>query len=148
MKSIDKFIDEEFFLSNFYIRPFEWNGKEYKSVEHAYQASKADNDGEHEWIRLMDTPGKSKRNGMLVSLKKDWEDIKNDLMYELLEIKFTDEDLKEKLILTKNYELVEGNYWHDNFWGNCTCQKCKDIKGENKLGELLMKLRNEIVNES
>lgn len=38
-------------------------------------------------------------------------------------------------------EIVEGNYWHDNYWGNCTCDKCKNIEGQNKLGKILMKIR-------
>ena len=145
MKAIDKFIDEEYFLSNFYIHPFNWNGKEYKSSEHAFQAYKADNEAEHEWIRLMDTPGKAKRNGSLVRMKKDWEKIKEDVMFEILRVKFSDPVLKQKLIETKNYELIEGNYWHDNFYGNCTCQNCKSIVGENKLGKMLMKIRQEII---
>jgi len=144
-KVIDKFIDEEFFLSNFYINPFKWNGKEYKSVEHAYQASKADNESEHDWIRLMDSAGKAKRNGGKVRLRKDWESIKENIMLELLRIKFSDPELKKKLKDTKNYELIEGNYWHDSEWGNCTCQKCKDIEGQNKLGKLLMRVRQEII---
>jgi hypothetical protein len=147
-KLIDKFIDEEFFLSNFYISPIIYKGKEYKTVEHAFQASKADNESEHEWIRNMDTPGKAKRNGSdphKVHLRKDWEEIKEDLMLELLRIKFSDPELSKKLIDTKNYILVEGNYWHDNFWGNCTCSNCRNIEGQNKLGELLMKVRQEII---
>jgi len=144
-KVIDKFIDEEFFLSNFYIHPFKWNGKEYKSVEHAYQASKCDNEAEHDWIRLMDSAGKAKRNGMKVRLRKDWESVKENIMLELLRVKFSDPELKKKLKDTKNYELIEGNYWHDNFFGNCTCQNCKDIEGQNKLGKLLMQVRQEII---
>jgi len=145
MKTIDKFTDEEFFLSNFYIDNFTWNGKDYKSVEHAYQASKADNESEHEWIRSLDTAGKAKRNGKLVHLRKDWESVKENIMLELLRIKFSDPELKKKLKDTKNYELIEGNYWHDNFFGNCTCQNCKDIEGQNKLGKLLMQVRQEII---
>ena len=145
MKTIDKFIDQEYFLSNFYMNSFTWNGKEYKSVEHAFQAFKADNEAEHEWIRLMDTPGKAKRNGLIVHMKKDWEKIKEDVMLELLRVKFSDPVLKKKLIETKNYELIEGNYWHDCEWGQCTCQKCRNIKGENKLGKTLMKVRDEII---
>ena len=142
---IDKFIDEEFFLSNFYIHTITYKGKEYKTVEHAYQASKATNESEHDWIRNMDTPGKAKKNGMKVHLRKDWEEMKLDLMLELVRIKFSDPELSKKLIDTKNYLLVEGCYWHDNFWGNCTCSDCKNIEGQNHLGKILMKVRQEII---
>ena len=142
---IDKFIDEEFFLSNFYIHTIIYKGKEYKTVEHAYQASKAMNESEHEWIRNMDTPGKAKKNGLKVHLRKDWEEIKLDLMIELVRIKFSDPELAKKLINTKNYLLVEGNYWHDNFWGDCMCVKWREIEGQNHLGQILMKVRQEII---
>ena len=46
-----------------------------------------------------------------------------------------------KLDMTGLEEIVEGNYWHDNYWGNCTCDKCKNIEGQNKLGKILMKIR-------
>lgn len=145
MKTIDKFQDEEFFLSNFFMNSITYNGKEYKSVEHAYQASKADNEAEHDWIRTMDTAGKAKRNGYKVHLRKDWESIKDNLMLELLRIKFLDPVIRKKLKDTSNYQLVEGNYWHDNYWGNCTCQDCKLIVGENQLGKMLMIVRQEII---
>lgn len=142
---IDKFIDEEFFLSNFYNSPIEFNGKIYKTVEHAYQSHKADNEPEHEWVRNMDTPGKAKKTGMKVRLRKDWEEIKLGLMLELVRIKFSNPELSKKLTDTKNYLLVEGNFWHDNFFGNCTCSECKKIEGQNNLGKILMKVRQEII---
>jgi predicted NAD-dependent protein-ADP-ribosyltransferase YbiA (DUF1768 family) len=43
--------------------------------------------------------------------------------------------------------MIEGNWWHDNFWGDCYCNN-KSGKhpeclkpGLNKLGLLLMNLR-------
>ena len=56
--------------------------------------------------------------------------------------KFKDTDLRDKLVGTGNIEIIETNIWHDNFWGQCNCDKCKS-KGGNKLGKLLMKLRSE-----
>lgn len=35
-------------------------------------------------------------------------------------------------------ELIEGNYWHDTYWGVC------EGVGENHLGKLLMEIRNEL----
>ena len=59
-------------------------------------------------------------------------------MYDVCYEKFTNNDalhLKERLLKTGKEELVEGNTWHDNYWGNCTCEKCKNIAGQNKLGK-------------
>ena len=68
-------------------------------------------------------------------------------MYQGLKLKFSDPILKEKLLATGNEKLEEGNWWHDNFWGNCYCPKCKNIEGVNKLGKLLMLLRKELKDE-
>jgi hypothetical protein len=57
--------------------------------------------------------------------------------------KFKDETLKEMLLMTENKKIIEGNYWHDNFWGQCTCEKCFG-KGKNKLGKILMDIRSEL----
>jgi len=158
MGKIDKFMDYYFFLSNFYLHTIEYpypnskggpwltspNKKWYRSVEHAYQAFKADNEAEHEYIRNLDTSGKAKRAGKNVSMRKDWESIKYDLMLDLLRVKFDDIKLANKLIDTGDDILIEGNYWHDNLWGDCTCEKCKDIVGKNWLGEQLMIVRSEV----
>ena len=57
--------------------------------------------------------------------------------------KFNWPELRTKLLATGNRVLVEGNYWHDNFWGECTCEKCKATqKAENWLGKLLMERRD------
>lgn len=72
------------------------------------------------------------------------EKLQLDVMYDILKAKFSDEDLKARLLLTAEKQLIEGNNWHDNFWGNCTCKKCGSIEGKNMLGKLLMKLREEL----
>jgi len=46
--------------------------------------------------------------------------------------------LKEELLATEDWELIEGNTWNDSFWG--VCQR----KGENHLGKILMKIRKEL----
>jgi predicted NAD-dependent protein-ADP-ribosyltransferase YbiA (DUF1768 family) len=65
-------------------------------------------------------------------------------MLYIIRNKFSDKYMSDLLLNTGDEELIEGNYWHDNYWGNCTCSKCKDIEGQNKLGKILMKVRDEI----
>jgi hypothetical protein len=62
-------------------------------------------------------------------------------MKKFLMQKFSKHEFKSLLLSTENMFLEEGNYWHDNFWGNCYCKKCKNIIGKNQLGKLLMKVR-------
>lgn len=142
MKNIELFQREYFFLSNFYYCNIEYNFQMYPSAEHLFQALKTLNADEREKIRLAEKPGQAKRLGRRVRLRKDWEDIKDQVMMHVLELKFSQNSLLyEKLDYTYPSLLIEGNNWHDNYWGDCYCDKCKHIKGENKLGIFLMKLR-------
>ena len=145
---IDFFDGEHAFLSNFYNASCIFEEKLYPTVEHAFQAAKSLDQVERDWIAAAETPGKAKRMGRSITLRSDWEKIKFDVMKECLRSKFADPVLKQKLLATGDEELVEGNYWHDNTWGNCSCEKCKDIVGRNMLGNILMKLRTEFMEEN
>ena len=76
-----------------------------------------------------------------------WEDVKEEIMLKLLRLKFKIPKMRRMLLDTGHQELEEGNYWHDNEWGNCYCMKCLTIPGKNKLGKLLMKIRDELLTE-
>ena len=141
--------DGEFaFLSNFYESPIPISdGVDVftaKTVEHYFQASKTPNMEEFLGILSAKTPGQAKRLGRKSMLYPDWEQIKEQVMYDALCKKFAIPELREKLLATGNEFLEEGTTWHDNEWGNCSCEKCKNIVGKNKLGKLLMKIREEI----
>jgi predicted NAD-dependent protein-ADP-ribosyltransferase YbiA (DUF1768 family) len=58
-------------------------------------------------------------------------------MLNLLRQKFQNPELREKLLCTGKLELIEGNYWGDTYWG-----VCRGV-GENRLGKLLMLVREE-----
>ena len=89
------------------------------------------------------TPGKAKQLGRKVTMRENWNEIKVKVMFCLLEIKFeAGGNWRKKLDATKGNDLVEWNWWHDNFWGKCKCEACKDIEGKNMLGRLLMKIRD------
>ena len=145
---IDFFDGEYAFLSNFYNASCIFEGKLYPTVEHAFQAAKSLDHAEREWIAAAGSPGLAKRLGRRINLRPDWEKVKFNVMEECLRSKFADPVLKQKLLATGDEELVEGNYWHDNTYGNCSCEKCKDIVGRNMLGNILMKLRTEFMEEN
>ena len=145
---IDCFDGQYAFLSNFYETPFVWRGTKYKTVEHAFQAAKTMNPIERKAIIDSATPGKAKRLGRKAALRPDWESVKEQIMYECVSAKFhSTVELMLALLATGDEELVEGTTWCDNEWGSCSCEKCKDIEGKNKLGKILMRVRSEIAAE-
>lgn len=142
---IDKFEDKYSFLSNFYYSPFALGDKGYFTVENYFQSMKAADPTEAEKIRLAHTPGQSKRLGRRCKIREDWEELKDEVMYEGVKAKFLQNPaLKNKLLNTGNEYLQEGNTWHDNEWGACYCVNCQDIMAKNKLGKILMRVRGEL----
>ena len=147
MNKIDSFEGKYFFLSNFYNSPIHQEIKgeiiEYPTVEHAFQACKTMDIKERKRIAECPTPSKAKYAGRHVLLRNDWNKIKTDVMYSLVRGKFQWPDLQKKLLDTGDAYLEEGNTWHDNIWGNCKCSKCCRYQGENRLGQILMRVREE-----
>lgn len=141
---IKEFKGKYFFLSNFYIHPIEYQELTFQSSEAAFQAQKSmDEKVVESFCNLF--PGQAKYKGRQIELRPDWEEIKDWIMKDILYCKFTqDEGLKKMLLNTGEEVLVEGNYWHDNYYGDCLCAKCKSIVGKNILGILLMEVRKEL----
>ena len=131
------------FLSNYYPSVFTYEGIEYPTNEHFFQAMKTLNIDERKEIAACETPGRAKRMGRRVQLRPDWEEVKVDVMREGLRLKFQNPKLRAMLLATGDEELIEGNTWHDRTWGRCICSKCGG-QGQNLLGQLLMELREEI----
>lgn len=140
---INSFKGEYAWLSNFYKANQVANGFITGNNESFYQAMKTIDAGERSAILDM-SPKEAKAAGRKVKLRDDWHLVKDAFMLEGLRAKFSQGDLRIKLITTENVQLVEGNKGHDNYWGDCSCSKCKDIPGMNKLGNLLMKVRAEL----
>lgn len=136
--AVEDFRGEYRWLSNFHLCEVEFDGEVYKSTEHAYQAAKTFLPAERRAIREAETCGQAKRLGQKVSMRPDWDDVKVDIMRDLLRQKFKYPDLRQKLVETGRQHLVEGNTWGDRFWGVCAGE------GENHLGRLLMDVRAEI----
>ena len=135
---IKEFQNEARWLSNFHPVRVKMYGIEYPSVEHAYQAAKEVNPTQR--LRYLNcTPGNAKRLGRKAELRPDWNEVKLLVMEELVRRKFAHPDLRNKLLQTGNTELIEGNTWHDTFWGVC------NGIGENHLGKIIMKIRKEIM---
>lgn len=140
---IDRFRGKYRFLSSFWPVLVWLENCEYPSVEHAYQAAKTTDPAQRRLIRNADTPGRAKRLGRKVTMRKGWDYMKRDVMDALIRQKFKHRELRKLLLETGKQTLVEGNSWHDNYWGVCDCSKCQG-KGQNTLGKLLMEERKRI----
>ncbi len=133
--SILTFTGDHRFLSNFWSVRIKMGSEWYRTVEHAYAASKSLDQDFRRRVRSTHGAAGARRLGRSVVLREDWEDVKLDVMESLLRQKFREPQLKLWLMATGQRELVEGNHWGDRFWGQC------DGEGENHLGRLLMEVR-------
>lgn len=129
------------FLSNFYPAEIELDGIVYSTGETAFQAQKTlDMEARKAFAGL--PPGKAKRAGRRLALRSDWESVKLGLMERIVRAKFAQHpELAERLVATGTLPLVEGNAWHDVYWG----ADVNTGEGENHLGKILMKVRDELV---
>jgi ribA/ribD-fused uncharacterized protein len=132
------------FLSNFYPSKVIYEGVFYVCAENAFQAAKTLDPSIQQQFSYL-SPVKAKRFGTQVDLRSDWEEVKVEIMLEIVRAKFIQNvELKKRLSDTCSEEIMEGNTWHDNFWGVCECEKCGGKIGKNILGRILMKVREEI----
>lgn len=140
---IDRFWKEYKFLDNFADTLIEYEGVMYTSVEAAFQSAKTFDMETRKRIARY-SPMDAKRAGRKLQLRPDWENVKEDIMYELLKKKFQNDGLgyRTKLLATGDAELIEGNNHKDSYWG-----VYKGV-GKNRLGYLLMKVRAELREES
>jgi ribA/ribD-fused uncharacterized protein len=136
------------FLSNFYPAKMKIDGKEYATNEHFYQSQKAIKPELQEWIRTAPTPYAAMIMGRHLRASKgefdpdwekpwitEWPHKKIAVMMEGLRCKFRQNpDLKEKLLATGDAVLHEDSP-DDMCWGK---------KGQDWLGRLLMKVRDEM----
>lgn len=151
MKTEQGFRGEYSFLSNFtnFEKPLVITRGEglfrfvFHTNEHFYQACKFTD--YNLIIEVANHPSKGLKkfiNSLKNEWRPDWDDIKLGIMEKGLRYKFSEHNpkLRKKLIDTLGLELVEYNYWNDKYWGVCL----KTGGGENHLGKLLMKVREEI----
>jgi ribA/ribD-fused uncharacterized protein len=126
-------------MSNFVECSVDFEGINFPSTEHAYVAAKTlDLELRKEISQRTNTAGQVKRLGRALTLRPDWEEIKIDVMHDLLMQKFAREPFRSLLLSTKDSYLEETNHWGDVVWGVC------NGVGENNLGKLLMKIRKDL----
>jgi ribA/ribD-fused uncharacterized protein len=167
MSMITSFTGDYGFLSNFSPHAVRFkvdcmvSEVTWLTAEHAFHADKCVRASDAKAIWEAPTPAAAKRIGRRVDLRPGWDRARKLSMGAILVSKFTQHpDLGERLVATAPQILIEGNNWHDNFWGQCGCDDCcgrrgwsppdvgEHLKygafhpGKNYLGRLLMGLRD------
>jgi hypothetical protein len=128
-------------FSNFSPHPIEVAGKVWPTSEHYFQAQKFAGTEHEERVRLAKSPMVAATLGRNrdLPLRRDWEQVKENVMLTALRAKFTRHPALHELLLgTGKAELVEHTI-NDKYWGDGG-----DGRGKNRLGHLLMELREEL----
>ena len=146
MNEVIGFYPREFYpFDNFSSFKVEWNGYLFSSVEEAYQAASFMGSDEElvEKIKKSHSADEAQRIAYANRDKRieDWDDVKISIMEELLRLKIEQNPyVKKKLLQTEDYMIVEDSP-KDDFWGWGL-----NRNGQNNLGKLWMKLREELKN--
>ena len=132
------FRDKYWFLSNMYKSPITMkiDGETYTftCVEAAFQAHKCPERAD-EFVGI--DGFEAKKQGRKVALRSDWESIKENVMLNILRVKFQNERLAE-MLRNVSEPIVEDNKHGDTYWGKCNGY------GKNRLGILLEMVKAEI----
>lgn len=128
-------------FSNFAEFPIEMGRKRWPTSEHYFQAQKFTDRSHAEAIRKAKSPMAAARMGRdwKKPIRKDWEKVKDGIMRQAVEAKFTQhEELKALLLSTGDRKLVEHTS-NDAYWGDGG-----DGSGKNMLGRILMEVRERL----
>lgn len=123
--------------------------------EAAFQACK----NPYEVEQFLNIDGfEAKRRGRKVALastKEEWDARKDECMELVVKAKFEQNPSLMKQLLAIEGEIIEENTWKDGYWGmykkldhveDQTREPVYVLTGENKLGKILMKIRDENIN--
>ena len=137
--------DDYGFMSNFAPYSFSDGSKIWPTSEHYFQAQKFLVPEIQEKIRQIVSPmdaaieGRNRQN----PLRPDWEEVKDEVMLQALRMKFSQNpEIAKELLATGDAILIEHTR-NDDYWADGG-----DGSGKNKLGLLLMQVREELKNST
>lgn len=132
------------YLATYSNHGFFKDGIYWKTSEHYYQAQKFVEPEVKLKIANAKTPKIASTIGRdrNLNLRNDWEEIKQNIMYDAVYFKFKqNKDILRKLLDTGNAELVEATV-KENYWG---CGPNND--GQNNYGKILVRVRKQLRTE-
>lgn len=138
------FYEQDFYvLSNFSSFRVKWRDIDFDTSEHAYHCEKffltvigiaheiQGARSAHEAFKIAETNRAYRRD--------DWDDVKVDIMREILRAKADQHEYVRRKLLATGYRTLIENSWRDDYWG---WGPNKD--GQNMLGKLWMEIRAEL----
>ena len=145
------FASQHSFLSNFAYSPIVIKDVLYPTAEHRYQAKKCEQMEDYDRLKRVlsaTTPLEAKRVADEIKETPEWRGYRDEIMEGVINEKFAqNEDLAIKLVETGVIQLNEAT--HNEHFGigapiNSRLIKDKAYRGANKLGQILMKKRDEL----
>lgn len=132
-------------FSNFALFPIVIDGVTWPTSEHYYQAHKYSDPDMQEMVRAAKTPYEAAKLGRdpQYPKRRDWEAVKDDVMETAVRAKFEQYQVLQQLLRQTQSALLFEHTRLDCYWGDCG-----DRTGLNKLGNLLMRLRDELAQDS
>jgi ribA/ribD-fused uncharacterized protein len=127
--------------------PFEYNGLIFPTVEHAFHAQKMEDENYQKlFTDISIEPKDAKKMGGKkffeendYKLRDDWNSVRYDIMKEISMVYYSkNHKMLEKLKETGDKKLIHSGFGIDDYWG------IKNGKGENKHGEILMLIREQL----
>ena len=142
---IDSFRGEYSIFSNLNECIINFGGLEFRNSEACFQAQKCTTDEEKlAFCKITGVEAKHLGRKVKMDVNK-WNTIKYAVMYAVVQEKFKQSDkFRQKLMDTEGMMLIEGNDHGDAYWGVCN----KTKQGKNKLGEILMTIRDRYINDT
>jgi len=139
------------FLNPYHINGFNYNNEYYNSIIEAFFCEK---DSEHKKLyKNVNSLNAEKAPAFIEKLADSYnihiDDTKEDydLFKNIIRAKFTYEynkNIKKELLETSGKILQNMGKHHNNIWGYCTCDKCKDKEHKDLYAKILMEIRDEL----
>lgn len=128
-------------FSNFSADPVVYQGKPYKTSEHAFQSYKPLLKKDSERIAACDTPMECAKMGRdrSIPIKEDWDTRRLTVMWEILLCKFTQNEAAQRALLSTGDAYLEERTVNDKEWGSGSDEA--GGSGKNMLGKMLMEVR-------
>lgn len=147
------YFSEHTYCSNFAPATIRHNGCLYTSVEHAYQILKVKDAGYSELaaeMTGMTDPYKIKALGDGITPSKEWKNVEEQIMEELIRNKFQqNEKLRKKLLgdrYSSYYEMTHDTRWATRTRITASTDKIDvaSLKGDNLQGQIVTRIKSEL----